>query len=186
MGTSPYVNNSVLISLIFSHFIEKKYFYGNMGTYKIGEVPLEYRPKVRGRSLKLHIEIKSKRVVYGWMYMCPQKKKTKKRRSMDVHHFTYGLHPFICGVSFAPWCELARLLHGVKLLCAVLSTIGRGCPYDATLTFSPRLLFHRTLVGFIHEWNQVLGSSIPSSFFSNKQDAAEKEHIIIRRQYLVA
>jgi hypothetical protein len=74
----------------------------------------------------------------------------------------------------------------VKLLCAVLSTIGRGCPYDATLTFSPRLLFHRTLVGFIHEWNQVLGSSIPSSFFSNKQDAAEKEHIIIRRQYLVA
>jgi hypothetical protein len=76
----------------------------------------------------------------------------------------------------------------VKPLCAGLSTIGRGCPNDATLTFSPRLLFHRTLVGFIHEWNQILGSSsIPSSFFLQQQDAAEKEHIIIiRRQYLVA
>jgi hypothetical protein len=41
MGTSPYVNNSVFISLPFSHFIEKKYFHGNMGTYKIGGVPLE-------------------------------------------------------------------------------------------------------------------------------------------------
>jgi hypothetical protein len=64
--------------------------------------------------------------------------------------------------ELAPWCEAS--------LCAVLSTIGKGCPYDAILTFSPRLLFHRTLVGFIHEWNQVLGSSsIPSSFFFNNK-----------------
>jgi hypothetical protein len=54
--TSPYVNNSVLISLLHSHFIEKKYFCGNTGTYKIGGAPAAYRP--RGRSLKIHIEIK--------------------------------------------------------------------------------------------------------------------------------
>jgi hypothetical protein len=39
MGTSPYVNNSFLISSVLSQFIEKKYFYGNMGTYKFGELP---------------------------------------------------------------------------------------------------------------------------------------------------
>jgi hypothetical protein len=39
MGTSPYVNNSLLISLVLSQFIEKKYVHGNMGTYKFGELP---------------------------------------------------------------------------------------------------------------------------------------------------
>jgi hypothetical protein len=39
MRTSPYVNNSVIISLLLSHFIEKKYFRGNTGTYKIGGAP---------------------------------------------------------------------------------------------------------------------------------------------------
>jgi hypothetical protein len=37
MGTSPYVNNSLFISSLLSHFIEKKYFHGNMGT--LGELP---------------------------------------------------------------------------------------------------------------------------------------------------
>jgi len=37
--TSPYVNNSVFISLLLSHFVEKKYFHGNTGTYKIGGAP---------------------------------------------------------------------------------------------------------------------------------------------------
>jgi len=31
--------NSLLISSLFSHFIENKYLHGNMGTYKIGELP---------------------------------------------------------------------------------------------------------------------------------------------------
>jgi hypothetical protein len=39
MGTSPYLNNSLLIFSILSHFVEKKYFHGNLGTYKIGNVP---------------------------------------------------------------------------------------------------------------------------------------------------
>jgi hypothetical protein len=37
--TSPYVNNSLFISSLLSHFVEKKYFHGNMGTYKIGGAP---------------------------------------------------------------------------------------------------------------------------------------------------
>jgi hypothetical protein len=37
--TSPYVNNSVFISLLLSHLIEKKYFHGNTGTYKTGGAP---------------------------------------------------------------------------------------------------------------------------------------------------
>jgi hypothetical protein len=39
MGTSPYVNNSIFISSLLSHFLEKKYFHGNVGTYKIGGDP---------------------------------------------------------------------------------------------------------------------------------------------------
>jgi hypothetical protein len=53
MGTSPYVNNSPLISLLLSRFAGKKYFHGNMGTYEIGELFFCW-----GRSLKIHIEIK--------------------------------------------------------------------------------------------------------------------------------
>jgi hypothetical protein len=53
MGTSPYVNNSPLISSLLSRFAGKKYFHGNMGTYEIGELFLCW-----GRSLKIHIEIK--------------------------------------------------------------------------------------------------------------------------------
>lgn len=89
----------------------------------------------------------------------PQKKRQKKEKYGCIYLPMVYIHTFV----------VPALLHGVKPLCAVLSTIGRGCPYDATLTFSPSLLFHRTLVGFIHEWNQVLGSSIPSSFFSNNK-----------------
>jgi hypothetical protein len=40
MGTSPYVNNSLFISSLLSHFIEKKYFHGNMRIYNIGGAPL--------------------------------------------------------------------------------------------------------------------------------------------------
>jgi hypothetical protein len=39
MRTSPYVNNSLFISLLPSHLEEKKYFHRNMGTYKIREAP---------------------------------------------------------------------------------------------------------------------------------------------------
>jgi hypothetical protein len=39
METSPYVNNSLFISLLLSHFVKKKYFHGSMGTYKIGGSP---------------------------------------------------------------------------------------------------------------------------------------------------
>jgi hypothetical protein len=35
-GTSTYVNNSLFISSLLSRFVKKKYFHGNMGTYKIG------------------------------------------------------------------------------------------------------------------------------------------------------
>jgi hypothetical protein len=38
MRTSPCVNNSLLITSLLSYFIESKYFHGNMGTYKIGEL----------------------------------------------------------------------------------------------------------------------------------------------------
>jgi hypothetical protein len=37
---TPYVNNSFFVSSLLSYFIEKKYFHGIMGTYKIGGVPL--------------------------------------------------------------------------------------------------------------------------------------------------
>jgi len=40
MGTSPYVKNSLFISLLLSCFTEKKYFHGNMETYKIRGAPL--------------------------------------------------------------------------------------------------------------------------------------------------
>jgi len=36
---TPYVNNSSFVSSLLSYFIEKKYFHGIMGTYKIGGVP---------------------------------------------------------------------------------------------------------------------------------------------------
>jgi hypothetical protein len=39
MGTSPFANNSLLISWLLSRFVEKKYFCGNVGTYEIGELP---------------------------------------------------------------------------------------------------------------------------------------------------
>jgi hypothetical protein len=39
MGTSPFANNSLLISWLLSRFVEKKYFYGNVGTYEIGDLP---------------------------------------------------------------------------------------------------------------------------------------------------
>jgi hypothetical protein len=42
MGNSPYINNSLFISSFFSHFLEKKYFHGNVGTYKIGGDPSKY------------------------------------------------------------------------------------------------------------------------------------------------
>jgi len=39
IGSSPYVNNSLFISLLLSCFVEKKYFLGNVGTYmKLGEL----------------------------------------------------------------------------------------------------------------------------------------------------
>jgi hypothetical protein len=40
MRTSPYGNNPHTISWVLSCFIEKKYFHGNVGTYKIGGAPL--------------------------------------------------------------------------------------------------------------------------------------------------
>jgi hypothetical protein len=61
---SPYLNNSLSISLLLSHFIEKKYFHGNMGTYKIGDPPPPPHNALGffywgRRSLKItHIEIK--------------------------------------------------------------------------------------------------------------------------------
>jgi hypothetical protein len=39
MGTSPFANNSLFVSWLLSHFVEKKYFCGNVGTYEIGELP---------------------------------------------------------------------------------------------------------------------------------------------------
>jgi hypothetical protein len=65
MGTSPYINNSVLISSLLSQFVEKKYFHGNMRTYTIGELPRVNALGLLcwGRSLKIHIKIK-KGVVY--------------------------------------------------------------------------------------------------------------------------
>jgi hypothetical protein len=36
---SLYINNSLFISSLLSHFIETKYFHGNMGTYKIEGAP---------------------------------------------------------------------------------------------------------------------------------------------------
>jgi len=33
-GTSPGVDNSLFVSWLISRFVEKKYFYGNVGTYK--------------------------------------------------------------------------------------------------------------------------------------------------------
>jgi hypothetical protein len=37
--TSPNVNNSLLIFSLLSCFVKKKYFYGNMGTYKNADLP---------------------------------------------------------------------------------------------------------------------------------------------------
>jgi len=37
---TPCVNNSLFVSSLLSYFIEKKYFHGIMGTYKIGGDPL--------------------------------------------------------------------------------------------------------------------------------------------------
>jgi hypothetical protein len=48
-GTSLYINNSLFtyyvlfISSLLSHFVEKKYFHGNMGTDKIGGAPPAYK-----------------------------------------------------------------------------------------------------------------------------------------------
>jgi hypothetical protein len=49
----------------FSIFVEKKYFHGNMGTYKIGELPQHsaIRFFCYRKSLKIHIE-NEKGVVY--------------------------------------------------------------------------------------------------------------------------
>jgi len=33
-GTSHGVDNSLFVSLLISRFVKKKYFYGNVGTYK--------------------------------------------------------------------------------------------------------------------------------------------------------
>jgi hypothetical protein len=54
------INNSLLISSLFSCFIEKKYLHGNVGTYKIGEFPWYNALGFFwwGRFLKIHIEIK--------------------------------------------------------------------------------------------------------------------------------
>ncbi len=60
--------NLLLISLLHSSFIEKKYFHGNMGTYKIGGSSPCITPLGSffswGRSLKIQIEIK--RELFMW------------------------------------------------------------------------------------------------------------------------
>jgi hypothetical protein len=96
-----------------------------MGTWeriKLGEFPWNnaLRFFCWGGSLKIHTEIKSELFTDGCI-CAPKKKRQKKKGEVWMYIFTYGLHPFICGVS---------LLHGVKPppLCAVLSTIGSGCP----------------------------------------------------------
>ncbi len=63
--TLPYANDFLLISSLLSRFLEKKYFHGNMGTYKIGELPQHSAIMFFccGRSLKIHIE-NEKGVVY--------------------------------------------------------------------------------------------------------------------------
>jgi hypothetical protein len=38
----PFVNNSLLISLLLSCFVENKYLHVNVETYKIGELPWHY------------------------------------------------------------------------------------------------------------------------------------------------
>jgi hypothetical protein len=69
IGTSPYVNNSFLISLLLSHFVERKYFQRNMGTYKIGELPWHNALGFfcLGRSLKIHRKIKRELFTSSWM-----------------------------------------------------------------------------------------------------------------------
>jgi hypothetical protein len=64
-GTSPYVYNS-LFSLLLSCFLEKKYFHGNVGTYKIGELCQHNGLGFFcwGRSLKIHIEIERELFTY--------------------------------------------------------------------------------------------------------------------------
>jgi hypothetical protein len=49
-----------LISWLLSRFVEKKYFHGNVGTYKIGEHPWHNALGFfcLGTSLKIHIEMK--------------------------------------------------------------------------------------------------------------------------------
>jgi hypothetical protein len=60
IGTCHYVNNSLSISKLLSHFIDKGNFHRNVGTYKIGGASSKNALGLFfwGRSLKIHREIK--------------------------------------------------------------------------------------------------------------------------------
>jgi hypothetical protein len=59
IGTSPYINNPLFISLLFFRFLKTKYFHRNLGTYKIGGAPPHNTLGFCwGRSLKIHREIR--------------------------------------------------------------------------------------------------------------------------------
>ncbi len=65
MGTSPYINNSLFISSFLSRFVGKKYFHGNVGTYKIGGDPHNNGLGFYWwRSLKILIEIEKELFTY--------------------------------------------------------------------------------------------------------------------------
>jgi hypothetical protein len=56
---------SPFVSCLLSHMVEKKYFHGNMRTYKIvGRSPTYLAFFYWGRSLKIHTEIK--RELFTW------------------------------------------------------------------------------------------------------------------------
>jgi hypothetical protein len=91
-GTSPCVNNSLFISSLLSHFVEKKYFHGNMQTYKIwGGLPQHNTLGFFcwGRSLKIHTEIKRELFTHLAITQLQElnKKKTQFSSYIIMMHF---------------------------------------------------------------------------------------------------
>ncbi len=101
IGTSPYINNSLFISLLLFHFLKTKYFHRNVGTYKIG-VALPHNILgffCWGRSLKRHKEIRELFMKCEGLVQAVLDPSHFGRYSFQTHSFIYFLFfikLFIC------------------------------------------------------------------------------------------
>jgi hypothetical protein len=120
-----------------------------------------------GRSLKIHIEIKSELFTDGCI-CAPKKKRQKKRRSMDVYIYLWF-------TSIHVWCELCSMVWACSMVWS-LSVLAWVLLVGGVLMMPPWLSLSQVAFSQDLAWLALSmsgikfwGAASPPPFFSNNK-----------------